>query len=81
MNSEIEQDWDIGEMVHVRFRVEGERTLEIPKKDWVEKWEEKVEECEDEMELSRIVYEIEKDSRVYRWVDDEWMQYDYCEPA
>ena len=77
MNSEIE----IGEMVHARFRIEGERTLEIPRQVWEEKWEDKVEGADDDMELSRIVYEIEKDSRVYRWVDDEWMQYDYCEPA
>ena len=41
MNSEIE----IGEMVHARFRIQGERTLEIPRQVWEEKWEEIVEGC------------------------------------
>ena len=76
MNTAIERE----KMVYARFRIQGERTLEIPKKLWEEKWEEKVEGAQfDEYELSRIVYEIEKDFAVDRYVDDEWIQYDYCE--
>ena len=78
MNSEIRNK----EEVLVRFRVFGERTLEIPKKDWKEKWEDKVDNFETtSSELSKLVYEIEGENKNCRFHDDEWFEFECCDPA
>ena len=56
MNSAIERE----EEVFLRFNVcAGEKILWIPKKDWEEKWEEKVENADDQYDLTNLVYEME----------------------
>ena len=53
MNSEIKRE----EEVFLEFLVSGEKMLRVPKKDWEEKWKEKVENAE-QYQLNRLVYEM-----------------------
>ena len=78
MNSEIRNE----EEVLIRFRIFGERTLEIPKRDWEVKWKDKVNNFETgSSRLRNLVYEIERQNKNCRFHDDEWFEFECCDPA